>query len=93
MSCRSGTCYIFPLLGAFLADSYWGRYFTIIIFSVVYLLVRKTLLCLAAAAAQHCMTCRLTVFGAKSVYPVFVHGATHAEALGSMPCRWCHMWH
>jgi hypothetical protein len=38
--CRSGTCYIFPLLGAFLADSYWGRYVTIIIFSVVYLLVR-----------------------------------------------------
>jgi len=38
--CRSGTCYIFPLLGAFLADSFWGRYFTIIIFSVVYLMVR-----------------------------------------------------
>lgn len=40
MSCRSGTCYIFPLLGAFLADSYWGRYATIIIFSIIYILVR-----------------------------------------------------
>ena len=36
---RSGTCYILPLLGAFLADSYWGRYFTIIVFSIVYILV------------------------------------------------------
>lgn len=35
----SGTVYIFPLLGAFLADSYWGRYNTIIIFSIIYILV------------------------------------------------------
>ncbi|CAL8471217.1 g10759 [Coccomyxa elongata] len=34
----SGTVYIFPLLGAFLADSYFGRYNTIIIFSIVYIL-------------------------------------------------------
>ncbi|EIE19573.1 PTR2-domain-containing protein [Coccomyxa subellipsoidea C-169] len=34
----SGTVYIFPLLGAFLADSYWGRYNTIIIFSIIYIL-------------------------------------------------------
>lgn len=36
---RSGTCYILPLLGAFFADSYWGRYATIIVFSIVYILV------------------------------------------------------
>ncbi|KAK9827716.1 hypothetical protein WJX81_004356 [Elliptochloris bilobata] len=34
----SGACYILPLLGAFLADSYWGRYVTIIVFSIVYML-------------------------------------------------------
>ena len=37
---RSGTCYILPLLGAFLADSYWGRFATIIVFSIIYMLVR-----------------------------------------------------
>ncbi|KAM3300990.1 protein NRT1/ PTR FAMILY 8.1 isoform X1 [Capsicum chacoense] len=32
----SGTCYVMPLLGAFLADSYLGRYWTIAIFSIIY---------------------------------------------------------
>ena len=35
----SGTCYITPLLGAFLADSYLGRYWTIASFSVIYVIV------------------------------------------------------
>lgn len=32
----SGTCYLTPLLGAWLADGYWGRYMTIMIFSIIY---------------------------------------------------------
>lgn len=32
----SGTCYITPLIGAFLADSYLGRYWTIATFSIIY---------------------------------------------------------
>ncbi|KAL0338216.1 UNVERIFIED_CONTAM: protein NRT1/ PTR FAMILY 8.1 [Sesamum angustifolium] len=32
----SGTCYVTPLLGAFLADAYLGRYWTIATFSTVY---------------------------------------------------------
>lgn len=35
----SGTCYLTPLLGAFLADSYLGRYWTIAIFSMIYVFV------------------------------------------------------
>ena len=31
-----GTCYLTPLLGAWLADSLWGRYFTILVFSIIY---------------------------------------------------------
>ncbi|KAE8697718.1 Protein NRT1/ PTR FAMILY 8.3 [Hibiscus syriacus] len=32
----SGTCYITPLIGAFLADAYLGRYWTIASFSIIY---------------------------------------------------------
>ena len=34
-----GTCYLTPLLGAWLADSAWGRYKTILVFSFIYLVV------------------------------------------------------
>lgn len=35
----SGTCYATPLLGAFLADAYLGRYWTIASFSIIYVIV------------------------------------------------------
>lgn len=35
----SGTCYVTPLIGAFVADSYFGRYWTIAIFSIIYVFV------------------------------------------------------
>lgn len=35
----SGTCYITPLIGAFLADAYLGRYRTIATFSIIYVIV------------------------------------------------------
>jgi peptide/histidine transporter 3/4 len=31
-----GTCYITPLIGALIADAYWGRYWTIACFSAIY---------------------------------------------------------
>nr|POE74206.1 protein nrt1/ ptr family 8.1 [Quercus suber] len=34
-----GTCYITPLIGAFIADSYLGRYWTIALFSVIYVIL------------------------------------------------------
>ena len=34
-----GTCYLTPILGAWLADSAWGRFKTILVFSIVYFLV------------------------------------------------------
>uniref|UniRef100_A0A0D9XH88 Uncharacterized protein n=1 Tax=Leersia perrieri TaxID=77586 RepID=A0A0D9XH88_9ORYZ len=33
-----GCCYFTPLVGAFLADTYWGRYWTIIIFLSIYII-------------------------------------------------------
>ncbi|XP_058198906.1 protein NRT1/ PTR FAMILY 8.2-like [Rhododendron vialii] len=44
----SGTCYITPLIGAFLADSYLGRYWTIACFSIIYIF-GMTLLTLSAS--------------------------------------------
>ena len=34
-----GTVYLFSLMGAFLSDSYLGRYLTCVIFQVVYIIV------------------------------------------------------
>ncbi|KAK4418964.1 protein NRT1/ PTR FAMILY 8.1 [Sesamum alatum] len=44
----SGTCYVTPLLGAFLADAYLGRYWTIATFSTIYVF-GMTILTLSAA--------------------------------------------
>ncbi|KAK4264092.1 hypothetical protein QN277_029427 [Acacia crassicarpa] len=38
-----GTCYLTPLVGAFLADAYWGRYRTIVVFSTIYFIGMCTL--------------------------------------------------
>ncbi|KAJ8753812.1 hypothetical protein K2173_000066 [Erythroxylum novogranatense] len=44
----SGTCYITPLIGAFIADAYMGRYWTIAIFVMIYI-SGMTLLTLTAS--------------------------------------------
>ncbi|KAL4610775.1 hypothetical protein ACB092_08G076100 [Castanea dentata] len=52
----SGTCYITPLIGAFIADSYLGRYWTIAIFSIIYVF-GMTLLTLSASVTGLKPTC------------------------------------
>ncbi|KHN02576.1 protein NRT1/ PTR FAMILY 8.1-like [Glycine soja] len=52
----SGTCYITPLVGAFLADSYLGRYWTIAVFSIIYA-IGMTLLTLSASVPGIKPTC------------------------------------
>jgi dipeptide/tripeptide permease len=39
-----GTCYLTPLIGAILADSHWGKYWTIAVFSSVYFIVSTKIL-------------------------------------------------
>ncbi|KAJ1381113.1 PTR2 family proton/oligopeptide symporter, conserved site [Sesbania bispinosa] len=52
----SGTCYITPLIGAFIADSYLGRYWTIACFSIIYV-IGMTLLTLSASVSGIKPTC------------------------------------
>lgn len=39
----TGTVYIFSLVGAFLSDSYWGRYKTCAIFQIIFVIVSPSL--------------------------------------------------
>ena len=41
VSTWTGTVYIFSLIGAFLSDSYWGRYLTCAVFQIIFILVRE----------------------------------------------------
>ncbi|MCE0481650.1 hypothetical protein HAX54_039538 [Datura stramonium] len=46
-----GTCYLTPLIGAVLADAYWGRYWTIATFSTIYFIGMCTLTLSASVPA------------------------------------------
>ncbi|GLT37577.1 hypothetical protein SLA2020_118860 [Shorea laevis] len=46
----SGTCYVMPLIRAFLADAYLGRYWTIASFSIIYVI---GLIVLTMSASVH----------------------------------------
>ncbi|XP_042413466.1 protein NRT1/ PTR FAMILY 8.3-like isoform X1 [Zingiber officinale] len=52
-----GTCYITPLIGAILADAYWGRYWTIAVFSTVYIIGMATLTLSASVPAFKLPAC------------------------------------
>ncbi|ONK60139.1 uncharacterized protein A4U43_C08F14800 [Asparagus officinalis] len=53
-----GTCYLTPLIGAFVADSYWGRYRTVAVFSTIYFIGMLSLTVSASVPAlkpPHCI--------------------------------------
>nr|XP_043624574.1 protein NRT1/ PTR FAMILY 8.3-like [Erigeron canadensis] len=52
-----GTCYLTPLIGAVLADAYWGRYWTIAVFSVIYFIGMCTLTLSASIPALKPVEC------------------------------------
>ncbi|GLJ38921.1 hypothetical protein SUGI_0793420 [Cryptomeria japonica] len=53
----SGTCYLTALLGAVLADAYWGRYWTIAVFSSIYFVGMATLTVSASVSALQPSSC------------------------------------
>uniref|UniRef100_A0A5B7A955 Uncharacterized protein n=1 Tax=Davidia involucrata TaxID=16924 RepID=A0A5B7A955_DAVIN len=72
----SGTCYITPLIGAFLADAYIGRYWTIASFSIIYV-IGMTLLTLSASVPGLRPTCH----GAEDCNPTNTQSAVCFLAL------------
>ncbi|KAL5225061.1 hypothetical protein ABZP36_011700 [Zizania latifolia] len=53
VSAWTGTCFLTPLVGAFMADSYWGRRTTVVVFLSVYTIGMITLTLSASFATPH----------------------------------------
>eukprot|EP00249_Psilotum_nudum_P022039 c28351_g2_i1 orf=179-2056(-) len=87
----AGTCYITPMIGAFMADTYWGRYWTIAAFSSVYF-VGMTLLTLTASIPQlrpsHCAENSLSCGPSKGQLATF-YLALYLIALGTGGIKPC----
>lgn len=49
----SGTCYITPLIGAFVADAYFGRFLTISVFMMIYIIVSTLVMVLELAVCNY----------------------------------------
>ncbi|XXG51325.1 hypothetical protein AAC387_Pa02g5125 [Persea americana] len=86
----AGTCYITPLLGAVLADAYWGRYWTIAVFSTIYFIGMATLTLSASVPAFKPPTCVGSVCPSASPaqYGVFFCGL-YLIALGTGGIKPC----
>lgn len=87
----SGTCYIMPLLGAFLADSYLGRYWTIASFSIIYVL-GMTLLTISASVPGARPTCSKTdknVCTVTKSQTAFAFASLYLVALGTGGIKPC----
>ena len=76
VSLFEGTCYMTPLLGAVLADSKWGRYRTILVFSSIYFVVRN--IARSLASLSRCMVCR------QCCWPFFVRICVAVMVAGAL---------
>ncbi|CAL9761315.1 unnamed protein product [Musa acuminata subsp. burmannicoides] len=85
-----GTCYIMPLLGAILADAYWGRYWTIAVFSTIYFVGMATLTLSASVPAFKPSPCVESVCPEASAvqYAIFFIGL-YLIALGTGGIKPC----
>ncbi|XP_062210487.1 protein NRT1/ PTR FAMILY 8.3-like [Phragmites australis] len=85
-----GTCYLTPLIGAVLADSHWGKYQTIAVFSSIYFIGLAILTLSASVPALRPPTCLGTVCPEASLlqYGVFFVGL-YTIALGTGGIKPC----
>lgn len=84
----SGTCYATPLLGAFLADAYLGRYWTIAGFSIIYFF-GMTLLTLSASVKGLEPVCNDTGCHPTSTQTAVTFVALYLIALGTGGIKPC----
>nr|QSV51799.1 nitrate transporter [Chlorophytum comosum] len=84
----SGTCYITPLIGAFVADAYLGRYKTIASFMIVYIF-GLTLLTMTASVKGLKPTCHNEVCDPSSGQTAVVFVALYLIALGTGGIKPC----
>ncbi|XP_057419435.1 protein NRT1/ PTR FAMILY 8.3-like isoform X2 [Lotus japonicus] len=86
-----GTCYLTPLIGSFLADAYWGRYWTITVFYAVYLIGMCILILSATIPALKPAECVNSVCTATLAQSVVFFLGLYSIALGTggiKPCIW-----
>ncbi|XP_020576496.1 protein NRT1/ PTR FAMILY 8.2-like [Phalaenopsis equestris] len=84
----SGTCYATPLLGAFLADAYIGRYWTIATFMIIYI-IGLSLLTIAASVKGLMPVCHDEVCKTTSAQSAVVFLALYLIALGTGGIKPC----
>ncbi|XP_043695857.1 protein NRT1/ PTR FAMILY 8.3-like isoform X2 [Telopea speciosissima] len=86
----AGTCYLAPLIGAVLADSYLGRYWTIAIFSTIYFIGMGTLTLSASVPVFRPSSCDGSVCPAATPvqYAIFFCGL-YLIALGTGGIKPC----
>ncbi|XP_022767674.1 protein NRT1/ PTR FAMILY 8.1-like [Durio zibethinus] len=84
----SGTCYVTPLIGAFLADAYLGRYWTIASFSIIYVF-GMTLLTLSASVTGLKPSCNGDVCHPTSGQTAVFFVALYMIALGTGGIKPC----
>ncbi|CAL4938436.1 unnamed protein product [Urochloa decumbens] len=85
-----GTCYLTPLIGAILADSHWGKYWTIAVFSSVYFIGLAILTLSASIPALQPPSCLRTACPEASLlqYGIFFVGL-YMIALGTGGIKPC----
>ncbi|TKY59742.1 NRT1/ PTR FAMILY 8.3 [Spatholobus suberectus] len=90
VSIWQGTCYLTPLIGAVLADGYWGRYWTIAVFSMIYFIGMCTLTLSASLPALMPAECSGSVCPSATPlqYAVFYLGL-YVVALGTGGVKAC----
>ncbi|KAL1194052.1 Protein NRT1/ PTR FAMILY 8.2 [Cardamine amara subsp. amara] len=84
----SGTCYATPLIGAFIADAYLGRYWTIASFVVIYI-GGMTLLTLSASVPGLTPTCNGENCHATATQTAITFVALYLIALGTGGIKPC----
>ncbi|OAY81503.1 protein NRT1/ PTR FAMILY 8.1-like [Ananas comosus] len=84
----SGTCYITPLLGAFLADAYFGRFWTIASFMIIYIF-GLSLLTMSASIKGLKPSCHDDVCNPTGAQSAVVFVALYLIALGTGGIKPC----